>query len=61
MPIIRTFQALKELDVGQVLKVVATDAGFPVDIEAWAKQTGHHLLGVEREHSQYVAYIQRAK
>ncbi len=61
MPIIRTSQALKEIGVGQVLKVVATDAGFPADIQAWAKQTGHRLLGVEQVGDEYVAYIERTK
>ena len=61
MPIIRTSKALKEIGVGQVLKIVATDAGFPADIQAWAKQTGHRLLGVEQQGNEYVAYVERAK
>ncbi len=61
MPIIRTSKALKEIEVGQILKVVATDAGFPADIQAWAKQTGHRLLGVEQSDGEYVAYIERTK
>lgn len=61
MPIIRTSQALKEIGVGQVLKIVATDAGFPADIQAWAKQTGHRLLGVEQGENEYIAYVQRMK
>jgi len=61
MPIIRTSKALKEVGVGQVLKIVATDAGFPADIQAWAKQTGHRLLGLEQEDDVYIAYVERSK
>lgn len=59
MPVIRTSQAIQELAAGQVLKVIATDAGFPADIQAWTRQTGHVLLSVGQEDGKYVAYIRK--
>lgn len=59
MPVIRTSQAIRELAPGQVLKVIATDAGFHADIEAWARQTGHVLLSLGQEDGKYVAYIRK--
>ncbi|MBI2821600.1 MAG: sulfurtransferase TusA family protein [Acidobacteria bacterium] len=47
MPVVKTNKALKELQVGQILEMIATDPGAVPDMEAWAKQTRHELLLVE--------------
>jgi len=41
MPVIKTAKAIKAIEVGQILKMIATDAGAPSDIQAWSRQTGH--------------------
>ena len=48
LPILRAKKALTDLGSGQVLKVVSTDPGSKRDFEAFARQTGHTLLRVER-------------
>ncbi len=47
LPIVRTAQAMKGLASGQLLEVLATDAGSVKDFEAWSKSTGNPL--VERD------------
>ncbi len=44
LPIVRTAQAIKGLTSGQLLEVVATDAGSVKDFDAWAKSTGNALV-----------------
>ncbi len=44
LPIVRTAQAIKGLASGQLLEVVATDAGSVKDFDAWAKSTGNALV-----------------
>jgi tRNA 2-thiouridine synthesizing protein A len=44
MPIVKTSKAMKELQSGEILKMISTDAGSPPDIEAWSRQTGNELL-----------------
>ena len=44
LPILRTKKALSEMDSGQVLHVLATDAGAVKDFQAFAKQTGNQLI-----------------
>jgi len=44
MPVIRTQDKIKELQVGDTLEVVATDPGVLNDIPAWSRITGHKVL-----------------
>ncbi|HHS95176.1 MAG TPA: sulfurtransferase TusA family protein, partial [Phaeodactylibacter sp.] len=44
MPVIKTKKAIKDLQPGEVLEMIATDPGSIPDMEAWARQTGHKLL-----------------
>ncbi len=44
MPIVKTAQAVKGLASGQLLEVLATDAGSTKDFAAWAKSTGNELV-----------------
>ena len=46
-PVIKTSQAVKQIQVGQVLEVLATDPGSKPDLVAWGKMTGNEILGVE--------------
>ena len=59
MPIVKTNKAIKELQSGQVLKVIATDAGYPPDIEAWSRQTGNILLSSIEEGGKFIAFLQK--
>ena len=47
MPVVKTGTAIKEIQIGQVLEVLATDPGSKPDLTAWAKMTGNELLQVE--------------
>lgn len=40
MPIVRARQQLRNMEAGQVLKVVATDKGSVGDFQGWARATG---------------------
>ena len=44
LPIVRTSQAIKTLDAGQTLEVLATDRGALSDFPAWSKTTGNELI-----------------
>ncbi len=61
MPILKTKKAVNALQLGQVLKMVATDPGSVSDMNAWTQKTGHTLLGHEQEGSQFIFYIKKAK
>ena len=57
MPLLKTKQALSSMDIGQVLKVEASDAGAWRDIPAFVALSPHVLLGREEEGELFVFYI----
>jgi tRNA 2-thiouridine synthesizing protein A len=61
MPVIKTSKAIKQIEVGQILKVISTDSGSEPDMEAWSRQTGHELLDSHRENGSYIFFFRRAK
>lgn len=44
LPILRAKKGLAELQVGQVMRVLATDPGSVKDFAAFARQTGNDLI-----------------
>ena len=61
MPILKTKKAVDALQMGQVLKMVATDPGSLPDIQAWTSKTGHELLEHEQTGDKFIFYIKRTK
>lgn len=60
MPIVKTKKAMNDLQSGQVLKMIATDAGSPPDIAAWSRQTGNELLVSTEEEGKFVFFLKKA-
>ena len=44
LPVIRTQDRMRELAVGSLLEVLATDPGVLEDIPAWCRVHGHEVL-----------------
>ena len=44
IPILKAKRAIKDLDVGEVLEVLATDPGAVKDFEAFSRATGNELM-----------------
>ena len=61
MPIIKTKEKVKELQIGQVLEVIADDKGIKADMPAWCKSTGNEFLELEEEDGEYRAYVRKLK
>ncbi len=58
-PIMKVNQKVKEVNDGDIIKVSATDSGFPVDAQAWCKKTGNSFIKTVKEDKAYVVYIQK--
>lgn len=49
MPIVETNRAIRQVVVGEVLEIIATDPGTLTDIPAWCRRTGNELIGQTEE------------
>ena len=59
LPVIKTAQAIKGIEPGQVLELLATDPGVAPVMQAWTSRTGNELLGIEREGDVFHVLIRR--
>lgn len=53
LPVIRTQNAVKKLQKGDELLVIATDPGVMQDIPAWCRVHGHQVVGAERHENEF--------
>lgn len=44
LPIVKTAQAMRELQSGDLMEALATDPGSVADFEAWCTTTGNELV-----------------
>jgi TusA-related sulfurtransferase len=60
MPVMAATKAMRRLEPGQVLKVMATDRGSLADIPAWAVENGDELLSSGEENGTFVFYVRKS-
>jgi tRNA 2-thiouridine synthesizing protein A len=61
IPVVKTAKAIKQIEVGQVLQMIATDPGAPPDMAAWTRQTGHEMLESHQEGGKFIFFFRRTK
>lgn len=61
MPIIKLTKEIGRVEIGQVVRMVATDPGAKADVEAWARSTRHELLESAAQENIYTFYVRRAR
>ena len=57
MPLIRTRLALRDVAIGESLKVMATDPTSYIDIRLFCETTGQELVSVEENEGVYTYVI----
>jgi TusA-related sulfurtransferase len=58
-PIVETARAMKDLPLGAVLCVVATDPGIATDMPMWCRATRHEHLGTFREGGSWKSWVRK--
>lgn len=58
MPVIRVQDRVASLASGTVLEAVCTDPGALVDIPAWCRINGHHLLETRSEGDEHIVVLE---
>jgi tRNA 2-thiouridine synthesizing protein A len=61
MPILKTKKAIDAMQVGQVLKMIATDPGSVPDMNAWSAKTGHELLSHSQDGEKFIFFVKKSK
>ena len=59
LPILRAKKAINGLEVGQTLKIIATDPGSVKDFEAFCKQTGNELISTAEDGGEFTFLIKK--
>ena len=59
LPILKAKKALADMQSGQLLRVVSTDAGSLRDFQAFARQTGNELVGQDTVGVEYIHILRR--
>ncbi|MGD8812706.1 MAG: sulfurtransferase TusA family protein [Thioalkalispiraceae bacterium] len=60
MPVIRTQDAIAELENGDIIKVVCTDPGALNDVPAWCRINGHKVLETSEKDDEIIITIEVA-
>jgi tRNA 2-thiouridine synthesizing protein A len=59
LPILKAKKALADMSSGELLKVLATDAGSVRDFQAFARQTGNEMLGQSETDRVWTFFLKR--
>ncbi|MEK9678562.1 MAG: sulfurtransferase TusA family protein [Rhodospirillaceae bacterium] len=59
IPIVKTKKALKKLEVGDEVRVEATDPGSVADFNAFCRSTGNELVDSSKDGGVYVFLIKK--
>ena len=59
MPIVRLSQRIKEIQPGEIIKLIATDPGMKEDVPAWCRSTGHECIEIKEEGGKYIALVKK--
>ena len=59
LPVIELAKRIGEVEIGEVLALVSTDAAAAHDVPAWCRMRGHELLAVEPAEDGVPRYLVR--
>ncbi|MSO85660.1 MAG: sulfurtransferase TusA family protein [Rhodospirillales bacterium] len=59
LPILKTKKAIKEVPVGETLKVLATDPSSVKDMDAFCRATGNELMESGQDGNTYTFLLRR--
>ncbi len=60
-PIMKIKQSIESINVGERVEIVATDAGFARDAQAWCNTTGNKLISKSDEKGKYTVVIEKGE
>ncbi len=61
VPIIELAKAIKQVEKGRVVEVIATDPGVETDMPAWCKATRNELVAMVREGKVFRSFVRKLR
>ena len=61
LPVIRTQDAIAELNHGDTIIVTSTDPGAKMDIPAWCRINGHEVISIDEQDHEIIITIKVIK
>ena len=61
MPIVKTNKALKNMNEGEVIEIIATDKGSVNDFKAWCETTGNEYIKLHENGEVLHHYIKKIR
>ncbi len=58
-PLMATYDAIQNVEPGDLVQITATDFGFVSDIKNWCETNGHILISQETEGKSYISVIKK--
>jgi len=59
VPIIQTKLEIEKMKPGEILEILADDAGFEKDLPAWCKLTGEEFIEIKKEGNILKGYVKK--
>lgn len=61
MPILKTKKQVSLIEIGEIIRIIATDIGTKKDFPAWASRSGNEIVELVEEGDKLIWYIKRIK
>lgn len=61
LPVVKLAQAVKKVNVGDLIEATATDPGVLADIPAWARTSGNEVVTIEKQEKLIHFVVRRLK
>lgn len=59
LPLLRLKKGLTEIEIGKIVKIIATDPAAHLDIGVYTEQTGHKIIKFLQENEKQIFYIKK--
>jgi tRNA 2-thiouridine synthesizing protein A len=61
IPILKTRDALKAMNVGQTLEMLSDDPASEADMKSWTSRTGHNLMAIEKNGAVFRFLVRKSR
>ena len=60
MPVLKTREAMRRLEPGQILEMMSDDPASEADVRSWTTRTGNDLMEIDRNGATFRFLIRKA-